>query len=392
MVQRLDSKPRPGVPVTARYRAVIGCVLLLLVACGRNERAASTAQTSGSGQVSDDRVLNVDNWAEYIAPDTIRNFEKESGIKVNYDVYSSSEALETKLLTGHSGYDVVVAASTTLERGVKAGAFRPLDKSKLSNYGELDRTILNMLAVNDSGNLYAIPYLWSTTGFGYNTKAVHDAIGDAPVNSWGLLFNPKYAAKLQHCGLIILDSPEDVFDAVLLFLGLNPANDNLAELDLAAAALQKVRSYIRNFQNIAVSELANGEICVAMGWSGDILQARQLAKRSRGDIQLHYVIPTEGSSLLLDVMAVPADAPHPDNALTFLNYMLRPEVAAAITNYRLYASSNAGAAKLIDPGIRADQDIYPPADVMARLVPRRARSLEYSRKETRLWAKFRTGE
>jgi putrescine transport system substrate-binding protein len=249
-----------------------------------------------------------------------------------------------------------------------------------------------MLAVNDSGNLYAIPYLWSTTGFGYNTKAVHDAIGDAPVNSWGLLFNPKYAAKLQHCGLIILDSPEDVFDAVLLFLGLNPANDNLAELDLAAAALQKVRSYIRNFQNIAVSELANGEICVAMGWSGDILQARQLAKRSRGDIQLHYVIPTEGSSLLLDVMAVPADAPHPDNALTFLNYMLRPEVAAAITNYRLYASSNAGAAKLIDPGIRADQDIYPPADVMARLVPRRARSLEYSRKETRLWAKFRTGE
>lgn len=364
-------------------------MLAAVAGCGNGARPTA-AQSTAATQQPGERLVNVYNWEDYIAPDTVAKFERATGIKVQYDVFDGNEVLETKLLTGHTGYDVVVPSAYFLERMARQGVFQPLDRSQLSNYGELDPKIMAMLAVNDPGNRYAVPYMWLTIGFAYNVAAIREALGDVAIDSWAFIFDPQYAARLKHCGLVMLDAPTDVLDAVRLYLGIDPNSEDLAELERTAAALRRVRPYVYNFRSLYTSELANGEICMVLGYSGDLLQARDLARQAGKGVDIRYVIPKEGATLAIDTLAIPADAPHPDTAHAFINFILRPEIAAEISDFRRYANANAGALKLVDPELRADPGIYPPPEILARLHPRRAESLEFARREHRAWVRIRS--
>jgi len=342
---------------------------------------------------AEEKVLNVLNWSDYIAPDTVSKFESETGIHVNYDVFDSNEVLETKLLTGRSGYDVVVPSASFLARQAPEGVYLPLDKSKLPNYKNLDPAILERVAANDPGNRYSIPYMWVTTGIGYNVAMVKRALGNTPIDSWAIVFDPKYAAKLKDCGLTMLDSSAEVIDSADIYLGHDPNSENLDELGAAEALITKVRPYIRYFNSSQyINDLANGEICVAMAWSGDALQARDRAKEAGNHQEIGYVIPKEGAIFEVDVMAIPADAPHPDNAHKFLNFIMRPDITAEISNFKKYPSGNKASVALLDPDVRDDPLIYLPEDVWARLQLHKAKSLTFTRYENRAWTRIRTGQ
>lgn len=345
---------------------------------------------AAAAQAAEEKALNVYNWSDYIADDTIAGFEKETGIKVNYDVYDSNETLEAKLLAGKSGYDVVVPSANFIAAQIKAGVFRKLDRSKLKNWGNLDAGIVKRLEAQDPGNLFAAPYMWGTTGIGYNVEKVKARLGDVEVESWDLLFKPELAKKLADCGVAMLDSPTDVFDTARNYLGLKPTSENQEDLKKAEALLRKARPYVRYFHSSQyIDDLANGEICVALGYSGDVFQA---IDDSGGKQDLAYVIPKEGAVLWFDVMAIPADAPHPDNAHRFIDYVLRPEVAAAISDAVFYANPNAKATPLISAEIRDDPAIYPPAAVMARLFAQRAHGAKFMRAQSRAWTRIKSGK
>jgi putrescine transport system substrate-binding protein len=338
---------------------------------------------------AEEKVLNVYNWSDYIAEDTIANFEKETGIKVNYDVYDSNETLEAKLLAGKSGYDVVVPSANFLAAQIKAGVFRELDRSKLKNWGNLDPGIMKRLEAQDPGNRYAAPYMWGTTGIGYNVEKVRARLG-AGIDSWDAIFKPEMARKLADCGVALLDSPTDVFDTARNYLGLKPTSESEEDLKKAEALLMKARPFVRYFHSSQyIDDLANGEICVALGYSGDVFQAIDDAA---GKHEIAYVIPKEGAALWFDVMAIPADAPHPDNAHRFIDYVLRPEVAAAISDAVFYANPNARATPLVSAEVREDPAIYPPAAVMARLFPQRAHSPKFMRAQSRAWTRVKSGK
>ena len=339
--------------------------------------------------------LNVYNWSDYIAPDTIANFEKATGIKVTYDVYDSNETLEAKLLAGHSGYDVVVpSASPYLARQAASGVYRKIDKSQLKNYGNLDPQLLAAAANADPGNQYGVPYMWGTTGYGYNRAKVKTALGDhAPTDSSALIFDPATAKKLAACGISLLDSAQEMFPAALAYLGRDPLSRDPADLDRAAEVLTAIRPFIRKFHSSEyINGLANGDLCVAWGYSGDIVQARNRAREAKNGIDIAYTIPKEGAMIWIDMMAIPADAPHPGNALKFIDYILRPEVAAAISDAVAYANPNRAATPLVDKALTSDPNVYPSEAVRQRLFFDKPVTPQYERLRTRAWTRIKTGE
>jgi putrescine transport system substrate-binding protein len=359
----------------------IGCAAAALLALATLAYAAEASE------------LHVYNWSDYIAPDTIANFTKETGVAVTYDVYDGNEVLEAKLLAGHSGYDVVVpTAMPYMARQIIAGAYRPLDKAKLPNLKNLDPAILALVAAADPGNAYGVPYMWGVTGLGYNPALVEKALGAPPPDSLGLLFNPAYAQKLSGCGISILDTPEEVFPAAFSYLGVDPQSRDPADLDKAVAMLAKIRPYVRKFHSSQyINDLANGDICVALGYSGDVIQARNRAAEAKNGVDIVFRVPREGAMMAVDMMGIPKDAPDPDNALTYINYILRPAVAAAITNAVGYPNPNLAATPLVMPEIRNDPGIYPPEALRKLFHGDVPASREYERARTRAWNRVKAG-
>jgi len=340
-----------------------------------------------------EKVLNVYNWTDYIDPSVISAFEKEYGIKVNYDVYDSNDELETKLLTGHANYDVVVPGAAFLERGIKPGVYRKLDKALLPNLKNLDPEAILGMAVYDPGNLYAVDYTWlTTTGIGYDVAKIKARLADAPVDSWRMFYDPAVLARFQDCGVSVVDAPDDVISTVLFYLGKDPNSESPKDLMAAERVLLAIRPFVRYVDSTRyVADLANGELCVALGWSGDITQARDRAKEAGKLVQLAYSIPKEGTISLFDVLAIPVDAPHVANAHLFINYLLRPDVAASNSNATKYANPVPASIALLSPQLSSDAGVYPPPEVRARLAPQRAKSPEFTRLMNRTWTRFKTG-
>jgi len=389
---RADTKPMIGVATTdnTNEKRIRRKIMRLLT---RRLLVAAAGFLFAGTLVAEDKVLNVYNWSDYIAEDTISNFEERTGIKVNYDVFDSNEVLEAKLLAGNSGYDVVVPSAGFMERQIQAGVFSELDKSKLENYGNLDEEILERVSAHDPGNKHAIPYMWGTTGFGYNVNKVEEAMSDAPVDSWAMLFDPDVVSKLQSCGVTLLDAPTEVFSNLMAYLGRDPNSESAEDIKLFEEHMLKVRPYIKYFHSSQnINDLANGEICVAMGWSGDMLIARDRADEANQGIEINYVIPKEGAVIWFDNLAIPSDAPHPENAHLFLDYIMEPEVAAAISNYVFYANANSASEEFVDEEVMTDPGIYPTAEVKKNLFPDLAESPKFTRLLTRAWTKIKTGQ
>jgi len=358
--------------------------------------AAMLAVVCAAGIVvapAQERVVNVYNWSDYIDPAVLEQFTRETGIKVRYDTFDSNETLETKLLAGNSGYDVVVPTGYFLERQIKAGVFRKLDKSKLPNLDNVWPAIAERLAAFDPGNQYAVNYMWGTTGVGYNVKAVRERLGeDATIDSWEVIFRPEISARFKDCGLYMLDSADDILPAALHFLGLDPNSTARADLERAADLVGKIRPFVRKFHSSEyINALAGGEICLVVGWSGDIKQAKNRAIEAKNGVEIGYVIPKEGAQMWFDNLAIPRDAPHPDAAHAFINFLLKAKVAAQNSNYVAYANGNVASQKYVDKSVLDDPGVYPPAATMARLYTIHARGPREQRLLNRLWTRIKTG-
>ncbi|MFC7703867.1 polyamine ABC transporter substrate-binding protein [Plastorhodobacter daqingensis] len=340
------------------------------------------------------QVVHVYNWSDYIAEDTIAKFEAETGIRVVYDVYDSNEVLEARLLAGSSGYDVVVPTSQYLQRQIAAGVFMPLNKDLLPNLSNMDEGLMAAAAAYDPGNEHAVIYMWGTTGIGYNTDAVAERLGeDAPTDSWALVFDPEIAAQLADCGITFLDSPPDMMQTALNYLGLDPLSNDEGDLEQAAALLESVRPYVRYFHSSQyITDLANGEVCVSVGWSGDVFIAADRAEAAGNGIDIGYSVPVEGAMQWFDMMAIPVDAPNPEAAHAFINFIMKPEITADITNYVYYANANAASLDLVDEEITSDPAIFPPQEVLDKLFPTVVRDARTERIVTRLWTRVRTGQ
>ena len=342
----------------------------------------------------EEAVLNVYNWSDYIAEDTIANFEAETGIKVNYDVYDNNEIVDAKLLAGNSGYDIVVPSGNFLERQIQAGLILELDKSKLPNLSNLDPAVMTTAAEQDPDNAHAVPYMINTIGYGYNVAKVTEILGaDAPTDSWDLIFKPEYAEKLASCGISLLDSPSEVTGIALNYLGLDPNSESAEDLAKAEALLTSIKPYIRYFHSSQyIDDLGNGETCVALGYSGDIFQSIDAGANAATPVEVRYVIPKEGAATLFDFLAIPADAPHPDNAHKFINYILEPQVVAAITNYVFYANPNLKATEFVNDDVKNNPGIYPPAETIAKAFVMKAHTPEFEETLTRTWTRIKTGQ
>jgi putrescine transport system substrate-binding protein len=300
--------------------------------------------------------------------------------------------LETKLLTGHTNYDVVIPNENFFDRQMRAGVYRKLDKEALTNIGNADPEIMRRLAVHDPGNLYAVPYMWTSTGLAYNVDRVKERLGSPVNDSWALLFDPANARKLQDCGIAIIDSPLEVFQSAMIYLGRDPNRHDPGDIAAASELLRKIRPFVGRIEPDLIAPVASGDVCLAFAWSGDMEIARNRAIEASRGVQIAYFVPREGALLTVDMMAIPADAPHPRNAEAWMNYLLRPEVIAAISNYIKYPNGNRASLPYLDASIKADPSIYPDAATRARLLTNSAVSLDYSRLVTREWTRFRTGE
>jgi putrescine transport system substrate-binding protein len=374
--------------IRLRY-AVVVSTLALLAACGKKEEAASTAPAVPA----EEKVLNVYNWTNYIGETTVADFEKETGIKVRYDTFDSNETLEAKLLTGSSDYDVVVPTANFLERQIKAGVYQKLDKTKLTNIGNMDPDIMKRLQLHDPGNEHAVDYMWGMTGIGYNEAKVKKILPNAPTDSWRLVFDPTVAKALKSCGIAILDSASEMTYMTLAYLGKDPNSQNPEDLKLVEAALMKIRPFVKYVDSSRyIDDLAAGEICVAVGYNGDILQARATAVESKSGADIKFVAPKEGTIIWFDTLAIPKGAPHPNNAHLFIDYMMRPESIAAVSDLKKYANGNSAATSHVSEEVRNDPGIYPPTEVRARLFPNLASSDEFTRMQTSLWRKFTQGQ
>ncbi len=340
-----------------------------------------------------DRTVNVYNWSDYIDDSILEEFTKETGIRVVYDVFDSNEILETKLLAGGTGYDVVVPTGTFLARQIQAGVFQKLDKAKLPNLSNMWDMVSERTAKYDPGNEYSINYMWGTTGIGYNVNKVQDALGIEKVDSWDVVFNPENLAKLADCGVYMLDAPAEMIPAALNYLGLDPNSTDPDELGKAEQLLLSIRPSIRKFHSSEyINALANGDICLAVGWSGDMFQARDRAAEADQGVAIDYSIPQEGAQMWFDQMAIPADAPHVAEAHEFLNYMMRPDVIAKASNYVFYANGNAASKDLLEEEVIGDPAVYPSDETMNKLfttVPLDART---QRLVTRIWTRVVTGQ
>lgn len=375
-----------------RARWLLGSLASLVAACSGNSSPPPQASTAAAA--ASENVLNIYNWSDFIGPSIISDFEKESGIKVNYDVYESNEMMEVKLLSGHTNYDIVVPGGSFFEREVKAGVYQKLDKSLLPNLKNLDPGAALATAVYDPGNQYGVDYTWLiSVGMGYEPGKVKARLPDAPLESWRLMFDPKLLARLQDCGVAVLDSPDDVVGSVLAYLGKDPNSESPEDLASAEKVLHAIRPYIRYIDSVRyVADLANGDICLVLGWSGDVAQARRRAMEAGHAVSIGYSVPKEGALSIVDVIAIPADAPHAKNAHAFIDYLLRPDVAAKNAAAITYASGVAGSVALVSEVMRSDTAVYPAPEARARLVPMRARSQDFTRSLMRMWTRFKTGE
>ncbi|BEU01496.1 putrescine-binding periplasmic protein [Agarivorans sp. OAG1] len=352
------------------------------------------AINAGGVIAQEEKVLNVYNWTDYIAEDTIAEFEKETGIKVVYDVFDSNEVLEAKLLSGSTGFDIVSPSHDFYARQITAGVYQKLDRSLLSNWDNLDPKLLATLEAYDPGNLYGIPYMWGTTGIGYNVNKVKEILGeDAELDSWSLVFDPEIAAKLSQCGIAYLDAPSEVVASMLNYMGKEPNSSKSADYKGEIESLmEQLRPSIRYFHSSQyINDLASGDICVAIGWSGDVLMAGDRAAEANNGVELEYIIPKEGAGVWFDMFAIPKDAKHPENAHAFINYVLRPEVIAKVTDYVWYANPNIKATALIDPEIAGHEGIYPTEEASEHLFGFVSIPPKVERTRTRLWTKFKSG-
>lgn len=371
--------------------AVVGVLAYTML----GKKAEETAEMKPAEQpvAAEEKVVNVYNWSDYIDDAVLTDFTAETGIKVVYDVFDSNDVLETKLLAGGSGYDVVVPTGSFLGRQIQAGVFQKLDKTKLTNWGNLWDVVLDRTAAYDPGNQYAVNYMWGTTGIGYNINMVKERMGDVPVNSWDLVLNPENAAKLADCGIYMLDASDEIIPAALNYIGENPDSKDVEVIAKAEAVLMAVRPYVRKFHSSEyIDALANGDICVAVGWSGDVIQARDRAAEAKNGVEINYVAPNEGALMWFDMMAIPADAPHADNAHTFINYIMRADVMAKASNYVYYANGNKASQPLLNEDVIGDPVIYPSAEAMQKLYTVTPYDADSQRALTRLWTRVKTGQ
>ncbi|MFN4290492.1 MAG: extracellular solute-binding protein [Permianibacter sp.] len=364
------------------------------MACSE-EPAQTEQQSQAEAPAATEKVVHVYNWSDYIDDTVLQDFEKETGIKVVYDVFDSNEVVEAKLLAGSTGFDVVVPSGSFLGRQIQAGVFQPLDKTKLTNWGNLDTSLMQRLENYDPGNQHAIPYLWGTTGIGYNVKKVKEILGEnAPVDSWDLVLKEENISKLKACGVAFLDAQSEILPPVLNYLGKEQAS--LVETDYTEVALpllEKIRPHITYFHSSQyINDLANGDICVAVGWSGDVFQAQARAAEANNGVEIGYSIPKEGTEMWFDMMAIPKDAKNVENAHIFINYMLRPDVIAKITNYVQYANGNSASLAMVSDEVKNNTAIYPDQATMAKLWTLKVMPADIERVMTRVWTKVKTGQ
>ena len=348
-------------------------------------------------RAQDSKVLNIYNWSDYIAEDTIRNFEKETGIKVNYDNYDSNEILQAKLLAGNTGYDIVVPGSHFAKQQIESGLLQKLDRSKLTNWNNLDPALLKQLANVDPGNQHLVTWMWGYVTVGIHVPKVKAALGDLPMpeNAWSLLFDPKYASKLKSCGINFLDSASEVLPVAMLYVGKPPYSANPSDYDAAAAMLKSVRPFVTRFSSSGyINDLAAGSLCAVMGYSGDIniARARALEAAPKTSPAIEALVPKGGATLFFDTMAIPKDAKNVGNAHTFINYILRPEVAASLTNKVFYANPNAASLKFVKPDVAQNKTIFLPAADLARMTPPDAVPQAIRRVQTRIFTNFKAGK
>ena len=338
------------------------------------------------------KVLNIYNWSDYIAEDTIKNFEKETGIKVNYDNYDNNEILHAKLVAGKTGYDIVVPGAHFAKQQIEAKLFQKLDRAQLSNWGNLDPAILEQMAKVDPGNQYLVDWLWGFVTVGINTDKVKKALGDLPMpeNPWSLIFDPKYAAKLKGCGVNFLDSASEVLPVALLYVGKPGFSRNTADYAPAAEMLKKVRPFVTRFSSSGyIDELAGGALCAVMGYSGDINIARSRALQAKNGNRIEALVPASGATLFFDSMAIPADAKHPKNAHLFINYILRPEVHASLTNKVFYANPNKASLKFVNKDVAENKSIFLSAQDLSRMTAPDSLPQDIRRVQTRAFTNFK---
>jgi putrescine transport system substrate-binding protein len=358
---------------------------------------ALAAALAGPAAAAEEKVLNIYNWSDYIADDTIKNFEKETGIKVNYDNYDSNEVLHAKLIAGKTGYDIVVPGAHFAKTQIEGGLFQKLDKSKLTNWGNLDKGVLQQLAAVDPGNQYLVDWMWGFVTVGINTAKVKAALGDTPMpdNAWSLIFDPKYASKLKGCGINFLDSASEVLPVAMMYVGKPAYSKNAKDYDAAAQMLKSVRPYVTRFSSSGyINDLASGQLCAVMGYSGDIniARARAIEANPKAPPVIESLLPKGGATLFFDSMAIPKDAPHPGNAHLWINYIMRPEVAAAITNKVFYANPNAASLKLVKKDVAENKTIFLSDADMKRMTPPDATPQDIKRVQTRIFTSFKASK
>jgi putrescine transport system substrate-binding protein len=369
-------------------KTLVGRLMVGLAVAGSLTLAASSVLAE------EEKVLNIYNWSDYIAEDTIQNFEKETGIKVRYDTFDNNEILHAKLVAGKTGYDIVVPSSGWAKLQMDGGLLRKLDKAQLPNLKNLDPDIQSQIASLDPGNQYLVNWLWGYTTIGINTAKVKAALGAEPLpaNVWELFFNPKYVSKLKSCGVSVLDSASEVLPPALHYLGKDPFSKNSGDYQEASALLKSVRPYVTLFSSSGyINDMASGSICLALGWNGDINIARRRALEGKTGQDVVALIPKSGGILFFDMMAIPADAPHPKNAQLFMNYIMRPEVDAALTNKVFYANPNKESRKFIKPDVAQNPSVFPSSAEMATMIPPKALTNDLRRLMTRVYTSFKTG-
>jgi putrescine transport system substrate-binding protein len=340
-----------------------------------------------------ERILNIYNWSDYVDPKVLDDFTRETGIQLVYDTYDSNETLETKLLAGRTGYDIVVPSGTFLQRQIQAGLYQKLDQKKLPHISSLWPEIMTRLSVYDPGNQYAIAYMWFTTGIAYNVDKIKERLGDVPINSWDIVFRPENLKKVADCGVYVLDSPEDLFSIALNYLKLDPNSKKREDLRRAAELLKVMRRNVKKFHSSEyINALANGDICLAVGWAGDAFQARDRAREANNGVDIAYVIPREGTLMSIDSLAIPKDAQHPDEAYAFIDYLLRPEVAARNTRITNFASGVLAAQSLTSKEIAENKAIYPDAETMKRLFTVTSFDQPTQKFVTSEWTQIKTGK
>ncbi|MEA3107146.1 MAG: putrescine transport system substrate-binding protein [Gammaproteobacteria bacterium] len=375
-----------------RTELLVGLIALVLVAgCGKQGSIPQSAQRSE--MTDDEKTVNLFIWADDIAPDTLTSFEKQTGVKVRVSNFDSPETLESRMLMGSSGFDVVVPTAAFIQRQIRSGAYLVLDKTQLPNLANLDPALMSRVALNDPENAHGIVYTWGTFGIGINKAMVSKLLPDNPLNSWRLLFDPELAVKAAKCGLNLMDDPVGVVRLILIYLGRNPNEPTSRDLADVEQLLAKIRPFIRNIDTSSqIQALANGDLCMALAYNGNVVQASKRAKETHNGIVIDYLIPEEGTLLWFDLMTIPKDAPHLANAYRFLNYILDPHVISNISNTIAFANANRAATSLLDPAISADPAVYPRLDQQQRLVTQVEPSPEQARAITRLWQRFKTGQ